>query len=302
MTLAVNRSGGVPTAIFTGVLTGFVFFLSGCSPSVDGAPRRAFAISEELAAIRQTYGPSLIAAYRSADPGQRTAIRDSVVLGRMYAIDLAYGEFENALTSEGQQVPFTATLASIALSGAGSIVADVATKSLLAAADTGLKGASEAYEKQILIGRTIETLQQTMRANRNRIRAAIISNLSLADSRYPLELALGDVENYYNAGTVTGGLIGVSELASLRLSESSTLRVNSATIGRYGPDEATQLLRAYWRQGGTDAARRINDWLVSQSLPVTITEFLNVSAYSARRLELVEFLGLRPGIMPQTGG
>jgi hypothetical protein len=302
MTMAVDRSGGVLTAIFSGVLTGAAIILSGCSPSVEGAPRRAFAVSEEIAAIRQTYGPPSIAAYRSADPGQRTAIRDSIVLGRMYAIDLAYGEFEKALTRENQQVPYGATLASIALSGAGSIIADAATISLLAAMDTGLKGAGEAYEKKLLAGRTIETLQQTMRANRNRIRAAIVANLSLPDSRYPLELALGDVENYYNAGTVTGGMIGVSELASLRLSESNVLRENSATIGRYGPDEATEILRNYWRQNGADAARRINDWLASQSLPVTITEFLNVSAYSAKRLELVEFLGLRPGIVPRIGG
>jgi hypothetical protein len=288
----MDQSGNMLPAILGGVLVGVVLSLSACSPSLEGAPRRAFAISEEITAIRDTYGPQSMAAYRGANPERRNAIRNSTVLGRMYAIDLAYSEFEKELTSEGQQVPFATTIASIALSGSGSIVAGAATKSLLAALDTGLKGAGEAYEKKILIGKTIETLQQTMRANRNRIRAGIVANLSLSDAQYPLELALGDVENYYNAGTITGGMIGVSELASLQLNESSQIRESSATIGQYGPDEATAMLRAYWRQGGADATQRINAWLASQRLPVTITEFLNVSAYAGKRGELVQFLGL----------
>lgn len=273
----------------------FVFLcailLVGCGGTLSGAPEKLFDAKSELNDLRAYYGADLVNEYRSADGTKKRSLRNSIILGRMYAIDVAYGEYEKRLTTERQKIPFLATTTSIALSGTGILVGGEAVKSILAAVDTGLKGVRESYDKEVLLDKTIELLQQTMRANRNRVRSEIIVNLALPDDRYPLELAFSDIESYRAAGTLSSGIISATEATTKVLQETEEKRMATSFLEtEFGADDYSEILRAYWRKNGTAVIKAHLDEL---GLQTTVSGFLSKKVYMEERRDLVKSLGLR---------
>ncbi|WP_027668325.1 hypothetical protein [Rhizobium leguminosarum] len=206
----------------------------------------------------------------------------------MGSIDVKYSTYERDLTREGQEVPFITTLASLSLSGAGTLVGSSAAKTALAAADTGLKGAKSAYDTSILAEKTVQFLQKQMRTNRNRIKTAIIDKLALGIDRYPLELAMMDVEEYAAAGTVTAGLIGIDEQTSQALTASERAKITEIAV--YGPNEATAVIRDYLNKGGAEAQSKLQQWLRDHNQQVSTWLFLNGSQFGPLRQEFAREL------------
>lgn len=264
--------------------------VSACSPSVRSGPARLYKVDDELAALKSIYGADKIRAYSEAPTTDKEAFRNSLVLGRLYAIDLAYGKYEAQLTKERQQIPFIATVTSIALSGTGALIADATTKSILAAVDTGLKGSVEAYEKDILVQKTIDVLQIAMRANRARVRSEILTQLTLGVSQYPLELALSDIDRYYQAGTLTGGFLSVTEASAEDLSNA---KINAVTsINKFGTDDDTTKIRNYLARTGNRGQENIRKWLQGKGQSVTLTALQFKQSHATLRSELVQDFGL----------
>jgi hypothetical protein len=265
--------------------------LTGCTPSIAGGPNLAQYNSVTATYFAGGYAPSRLAAYHSAGDFDKKALRNSIVLSAMGSIDVEYARFSSELTQEGQGVPFVATIASLSLSGAGTLAAAKATKTALAAVDTGLKGAHAAYDKSILSEKTIQFLQKQMRANRNRVRSSIIDKLPLDTAAYPLELALMDVNEYASAGTVTAGLIGIDEQTSqvLALTEASRTEV----VYPYAADDASTLINSYIDRN-PDAPQTLKNWLARHNI-ARLTDFLNDARFAAARRQFVREYGLKPG-------
>lgn len=263
---------------------------SGCSPSVRSGPERLYKVDDELAALKSIYGADKIRAYNDASTADKLTFRNSLVLGRLYAIDLAYGKYENQLTKERQQIPFIATVTSIALSGTGALIADTTTKSILAAVDTGLKGSVEAYEKDILVQKTIDVLQIAMRANRTRVRTEILKRLSLGIVQYPLELALSDIDRYYRAGTLTGGFLSVTESSAEELGDAKANAVTS--INKFGTDDDTTKIKNYLARTGIRGQENIRNWLQAKGQTITLTALQFKQSHATLRSELVRDFGL----------
>jgi hypothetical protein len=144
-------------------------------------------------------------------------------------------------------VGFYSTVASLALTSSATLVAANETKSILSALATGLTGTREAYDKEILIEKTITILQQQMRTRRKEVKVTILERLGRDTATYPLELALTDLESYYRAGTLTGALIDVSEATGFRLSEARRLE-EEVVVTRFAPvRDLGQRIRAFAR-------------------------------------------------------
>ena len=208
--------------------------LGGCTASIEGTPERLLPISAETDVARKLAGPEWYAEYGMATGARRRELRDQIVLARMYAIDLYYSEYEARLTQERQNVGFYSTVANLALTSSATLFAANETKTILTAVATGLTGTKEAYQKEVLIEKTIAILQQQMRARRKEVKVRIISRLSLAAESYPLELALADIETYYRAGTITGALIDVAEETGVRLSEARAME-EQVVVTKFAP-------------------------------------------------------------------
>jgi len=267
--------------------------LAGCAPSIAGGPALSGYQATTQAYFNDGFSAASLDAYRKAStPSARLIARNSAVLSAMGQIDLAYAKFSTQLTREAQAVPFLATVTSISLSGAGTLVGSSVAKTTLAAIDTGIKGGMAAYDKNILAEKTIQFLQKQMQSNRNRMRSVILTKLSLDALSYPLELAMLDVNDYATAGTVTQGLIGIDEQTSRVLAQTQEEKVE--TIFAYGADDATLAIEAYVKAKGEPARAALAAWV--KSLKTDRTEFLYSAKFALSRIDFM----MRNGI-PKLG-
>lgn len=201
--------------------------LSGCESSIQGQPDRLSLSSEETAAINA----------RAAIPPQNERLnepsRNEIITTRMYLIDQQYTDFENALYREGRGGDFALTVAQIVVGAVGSIVNPASTSQALSGVGGVLAGVGQAYDEELLADRAIQAIITQMQASRAEVRSAILAKLSLTIQQYPLGLALRDLEEYYGAGTLTGGLAALSETAANRLQEaedSAQAVINRVTV------------------------------------------------------------------------
>ena len=114
-----------------------------------------------------------------------------------------------------------ATATELGLTTAATLVPVVQTKTLLSALATGVTGLDKAYNEKELLSNTIQALQIQMRADRKREAAVIFAKMfkDLSSNarmitpiaEYTLPMALSDVDAYYQAGTLSSALIGLSK-------------------------------------------------------------------------------------------
>jgi hypothetical protein len=190
---------------------------AGCA-SVAGGPPRLYPVEEEIGIIRK--GLSELRSAGTDETSQRN-YRNNLIAARMYAIDIQYTAYEAALTRERQGVGFGAAATTVGLTTASGLVSPVATKDILTGIAGFITGARAAYENDILFAHSVQWIQTQMRGRRADIAARILDGTKRSTDQYPLAAALSDLEAYYRAGTLTGGLIATSETVALdaRLSE-----------------------------------------------------------------------------------
>jgi hypothetical protein len=85
----------------------------------------------------------------------------------------------------------------------------------------GIKGH---YDSEILLASSIRTIQKQMRASRNLIAAGISAKLVQSVADYPLAAALSDLEEYYDAGTLTTGVIDTSTTVGMQEDSSKDIK------------------------------------------------------------------------------
>jgi hypothetical protein len=205
--------------------------LSGCIPSTH-PPERLFPIAYEMDLIRTSQGDlaSQYSANFLSSPAQAKLIRNEIIAQRMYAIDVQYTLYENALTRETQEVGFGALTTAEGLSTAATLVTPAATKSILSGAATAVLAIKGHYDSEVLLAQAMRNIQKQMRASRNMVAAGISAKLVQPVSEYPLSAALSDLEEYYAAGTLTSGVIDSSTTVGIRENDTKNIKqdVNQA--------------------------------------------------------------------------
>ena len=184
--------------------------LSGCVSSVLPTlkePDRLYDPQEEISAIRQQVGPIGWGVDGIPNPEER----NNYITLRMYAIDQNYTIYEKQLTHEVQETGLAASLINLGLTGAGSVAPTAEIGKALSAAATGFTGASQAYDKDVLLAQSVQNLQTQMRADRNAKAAIILTSMKCPVSSYNMGMVLSDLEEYYRAGTLPNALITISK-------------------------------------------------------------------------------------------
>jgi hypothetical protein len=196
--------------------------VAGCTSTQVG-PIRPITIEDDVAYTRPLAEQDLSTFYASP-PGTQASVRNQILTARMYIADVEYHYYEARLTKEVQQEGLAATLASLGLTTASTLVGSAATKTILSGTATAVIGADKAYNEKELLSNTIQALQSQMRADR-KTQAAVIYAKMFKDSggntktltpisEYTLPMALSDAETYYQAGTIASALIGLSKTLS----------------------------------------------------------------------------------------
>lgn len=192
-------------------------FVAGCT-SIQVGPIRPITIADDVAYTRPLAEPDLSTFY-SASPATQAAVRNQMLTARMYIADVQYHYYEARLTREVQEEGLAATLASLGLTTASTLVGSAATKTILSGTATAVIGADKAYNEKELLSNSIQALQTQMRADRKTQAAAIYAKMFKDTNprtltpifEYTLPMALSDADAYYQAGTIASALIGLSK-------------------------------------------------------------------------------------------
>jgi hypothetical protein len=199
------------TACFS--LAGCVTETGNCIPSHCGGPVRLVPVDVELEPIREGYNyPNVLTIYNAARSEQdRERIRNEFIFARTYAMDVNYTAYEEGLTRESQDESFWAAVTNAGLTGAGALIPVAQTTRLLSGIAAGLTTVDQAYNKQYLLNKAIQILQSQMRAKRADVLTHIVARTLYPVSTYPLGMAMSDLEQYYQAGTLSAAFIDLSE-------------------------------------------------------------------------------------------
>lgn len=258
---------------------------------MQGAPIRSFTDQADIEVFSSNAGSAAIAQYlRTDSPTYKKSLRNNIVLSRMYVIDRNYSNFERNLTRERQDVGFYSAVALLGLNTTGTLVGGSEAKAILHAVSAGLTGTTEAYGNKILVEKTIDILQKNMRANRTEVQNQILSNLSNSASQYPLQLALSDVDRYFDAGTITGAFLGASNAATVRLEnaeyDAQLVRKNTFTISSSG-----ELITIYVRKSNSNR-NKVVAWIRTNADGIPWATFVRSAKYKHLHPKIIDELNI----------
>jgi hypothetical protein len=259
--------------------------LSGCLSSIDGGPPRLFTITEESDVARSRLMTAEDNYYAAAGAKNKT-LRNEIIAARMRAVDSYYYAFEASLIRERQELGFISSIISIGLSGAVPLVYAEGTKNILGAASSGLQGASKAFSDEVLFQKTVQVLATQMRARRDAVASDIITRTKTLDvDEYPLSMALGDVDEYYAAGTIAGALIEIQKTVGAESDQKAEQKARAVISVTFGSDPTTQdPIDQYILAEGANGRKQLNAILRKLDPTRHIFELRNDGRPEARAL------------------
>ena len=153
--------------------------------------------------------------------------RNNLTYGLMADIEVVYGQYYNHLFTSQGSIAIGSDALTLGLTSAASIATNAATKTIFSALGTGVTGVGLSVEKNLFAQQSFAVIAVAMQTRRDKIRTAIITNLNLDVTSYPLWAARRDLVSYFNAGTLPGGLQELQEEAG-----AATAAVATATTAK----------------------------------------------------------------------
>jgi hypothetical protein len=269
-------------------------FLSGCK-TIDG-PDRMYSLAEEVAAARLTV-ETLTAQYYGG--GANEVVRNEIISRRMYIIDVEYSQYEQALTRERQEVGFITSTTAQGLNVAGALFTPAQTVRILSGLAGGVGAVRGYYDSEVVIAKTIQIAQGQMRFLRDKVSDKIRLAMAQPLGKYPLSLAMTDVEEYYRAGTLAAGLIKAVGDSGSAADMAALDKKNTISV-TFASDPATQdPISQYLLRTGADGRRKLNQILRNPPLssPRRILDLLPDGSPEALDLR-ARLIGIARGTIP----
>jgi len=177
--------------------------------------------------------------------------RNDFISSRMFIIDRYYNDYESGLARENGFANFFGSVTSLGVSTAASTIPAGQTTKILAAVVTGITGTKVAFDRDVLLTQTVQTIQGQMRTDRARQAKLMLSRMACPIAKYPLYLALIDLEAYRQAGTFDSALQSLAksvasaeekaqasiQLGALSASESRALKQAAVALSRVGASQ-----------------------------------------------------------------
>ena len=275
--------------------------LTGCSAALDGFPSRATSPAEDLKVLKVYLGVEKVNEYvAQTDPNVRLTLRNEIVNARIHAIDVYFGQFEEALHQQGIGIGVGTDWVVLALTGATATIGGETAKAALGAASTGILGAKSSFDKHALFQKGVPAVMAQMVALRKVALLTLRTGLQQKDSAYSLFQALSDLEDYYRAGTIPGSLVGITKDAGQKAATAEE-GLRQVVSGGFTEDSAGATLYRYlgWDSKKKEFTNKENvknlmDWLKSNDLEkVFIPTFLSHDMLSKARAKAVNDLNAK---------
>ena len=141
------------------------------------------------------------------DVAEATKIRNRIIDRLKSAIDSNYHEFENQLFTGRATANVLFDIVDFGSGVATTITNGARAKSIISAALTGFKGGRKSIDENFFKERTTAVIISQMQASRAHIETDLLKNLNDNDATgYSLDAGLGDLIDYFYAGTLQKGL------------------------------------------------------------------------------------------------
>lgn len=203
--------------IVLGLVIALLVTLTGCAASSGGFPPRSEDEKADLRALEGQYKSSdRITKHYALEAAKRVEDRNDFVTGRMALIDANYKMFVRDFVLEKQEGDTATDITIIGLNSAGALIVPSSTTRILAAISAGITGSKASFDKNFYYEQTAKALYTAMNAQRKDVRARIANGLKSSEMDYPFNQALGDLDDYYMAGTFLGGLQAIQRDAGVK--------------------------------------------------------------------------------------
>ena len=229
-------------------LFGFLIIgLNACAP-FEGYPERVVVPEEEVSLLAPYSTPEAIT--KCLD-NAAIECRNRIIATRMHAIDVRFSEFEENLFRQTRTGGFYSTLATLGLTTTGAFVSGGASQVLSGIAAL-IIGGREAFQKEVLAERTVVAIHTAMRARRAQTALRLRIGLGQPIDQYPLALGLADLNQYYDAGTILGALVGITETVGAQAAAAEEELLIVTSVAR---TSSAVFLQGLLASAGRDVAR-----------------------------------------------
>lgn len=149
-----------------------------------------------------------------ADMATAIRLRNKMVFSLMAEIDYVFGNYETKLFLNEGSFRVAADFLELGLATGSTVTNGARGKTILSALLSGVTGTNLSLDKNFFRQQTVEAINSSMEANRDRIKTVILQQLKQDISTYPFEAARSDLIKYFFAGTLTGGLLELHQNAA----------------------------------------------------------------------------------------
>ena len=158
----------------------------------------------------------IAAYYGNATTGTPMSRRNKIVNDLLFLINDYYSAYELSWYATATGHSFASDITTLGLDTAATAVGAAGVKTILTAISTGVGGQKIAVQRDFFQNQNIAIIIKNMRAARAEVLAKIRSKTSKDVNTYPLEDALLDLQEYFAAGTVIGGIQYAQDTAALQ--------------------------------------------------------------------------------------
>jgi len=178
-----------------------------------------------------------LAQYEAAtDPAVKRSVRDRTIFRLKRNIDANYNEFESQLFTGRATNNVLMDITELGAAAAINITNGERAKDIIAVLLTGFKGARKSIDENFFKERTTAVIISQMQASRARIETVILKSIQEQNAtEYSLDASLGDLINYFYAGTLQKGLqdlaqqTGQNAQAEKEKADAQRLRLRAGT-------------------------------------------------------------------------
>lgn len=182
-----------------------------------------------------------LAAYAAATGADAVKLRNKMTYSLIAEIDYAYYTYETKLFLNEGRFHVGSDFLQLGLAAGATVTNGARAKTVLSALLSGVTGTSLSVDKNFFRQQTVQAITSSMEANRDRIKAIILQQLSQDATAYPFQAARADLIKYFFAGTLSSGLQQLhqqaatnaqtqqSNLNQLQVTNVTAAEVNSAT-------------------------------------------------------------------------
>lgn len=192
---------------------------------VDGESRPEVINDEVLEMEKKYYVAGVLDTYNSlaGDPVRQREYRDEVINGRIYVIDYYYNKFrQNMRGSYKPDSNIVTDIAVLGLDAADAINPARRAKEILLAISGGLTGPDTSVDRDEFYDEALPALISKMDSLRLERLVLIRQRMKYGtqgESPYTLGAAMIDVNNYFQSGTISGALLGITKSSGVAANE-----------------------------------------------------------------------------------